>query len=187
MPNITSVNTNATVTIGNVPTDDNFGLYTNQANGILEWVDYRVENRYERDGHIYMMGVTSPSGDITGAQAAFVQMAKPTQLWIADWTAARWSAVPLIPDPTLLAQSQSSTGNWILLDEHIQAAMLTLNPDGITGLYRISGTYVYGCVVPSSRTTADVTFPKPPWMGGVFTRTVPQEVLTQGIINNVAG
>src|SRR5574342_1264186 len=64
-------------------------------NGV--WTDYHVESRYEADGQIYMMPVTSPDG-FQGDSVSFVKLAGGTLLWFADWTAEKAGEKPSIPD-----------------------------------------------------------------------------------------
>lgn len=170
----------AIVTIGEVPITDNLGKFLTEDNGANVFLDYRVMNRYEKDFHRYMLGITSPQG-FQGNRAAFVQLASPTLLWIADWTVSKSNSVPTIPDPT------PPTSNWIQLDEQMEPANMSLAADGVTPIYRISGVYVYGCLNPSFNLYQDITFPKPPWMGGNDLRSVGAFNLQQGIINNNQG
>ena len=140
--------------------------------------DYIVNNRFEKDSHRYMAGITSPDG-FQGNSVAFFQLASPTLLWIADWTACRFGNPPIVPDTT------PRDSNWILLDDHWEPGMISLGPDGTTPIYRISGTYVYGHKRPNARTHRNVTFSMAPWVDPAagFTTNVPDITLTQGIIN----
>ena len=137
---------------------------------------FLVKNRYEADRHIYMMGITSPSG-FAGNQAAFVQLANKTLLWISDWTLARFNKFPRIPNPT------PTDPNWILLDEHFEPDAITIGPDGVTPLYSISGIYIYGCRRPAAQTINNLVFPRPAWLNDVFPRFITTQNLEQGIIN----
>ena len=176
--------TDATVTIGEVPLDDNGAFYAPLAaeeEGLALFTDYEVNNRYEKDNHVYMMPIASPGG-FQGHSVSFVQLASATLLWISDWTAARLLKQPVAPDPTV------SDGNWILLDVHLEPGMVTVGPDGATPLYRISGTYVYGHVNPSRDIANNVSFSRPPWLEDVFDRSMPLDKLAKGIIDrNVGG
>lgn len=165
--------TDAVVTIGEVSITDRDGLYLPDEGGQSSvYADYRIVNRYEEDTHTYMMGVTSPDG-FRGDSCAFVKLAGPTILWIADWTASRVGSRPKIP------HSDAYKG-WVLLDRHVEPYMLTVTADGRTPLYRISGTYVYG---RRKADTAVIKFPRPPWMqDGVHDRTVPHALLDANLI-----
>lgn len=146
------------------------------------YIDYIARNRYEGDYHRYMMGITSPGG-FQGKSVAFCQLAAKTLLWVSDWTALREGYPPDIPDP------ESKNENWILLDVIPETGTPTLKPDGATVLYRISGTYVYGCVNPNANIYKDVVFCVPPWMDvskGVI-RQMPDGSIKQGIINTLGG
>lgn len=143
------------------------------------FVDYEVRNHYERDGHIYMAGLTSPT-PFQGNSVAFFQLAAPTLLWIADWTAARFFQQPPIPDPNSVGD------NWILLDGHFTLADIKPGPDSETPFYRITGTYIYGCKNPSSEITRELEFGRPAYLNAdTFPRTISLEALQPGIINNV--
>ena len=128
----------ADIVIGQVKQFDNEGEYDPPTDGIFD--DYVVINRFEKDRQIYALGVTSPSG-FNGASVAFVQLASPTLLWIADWTAQKTGAQPEVPDPEAVDLTV-----WMLLDEHVEPRTIELRPDGATPIYRISGTYFYGCL-----------------------------------------
>ncbi len=136
---------------------------------------FLIKNRYEKDRHIYMMGITSPNG-FDGAKAAFVQLASPTLLMVTDWTVARFNKKPRIPDSALVDP------NWVLLDEMPETDAVTVGPDGITPLYSISGVYVYGCRNPNSNLYNNVNFPRPAWLADVFIRTINSQDLEQGLI-----
>lgn len=171
--------TEAEVVVGNVSIEDELGEYLPIAESNI-FTDYVITNRFEKDYHRYMMGITSPNG-FQGNRAAFVQLASPTLLWIADWTVARYNEQPPIPDP------ESADPNWILLDEHPELFLLTVSPDGATPRYRISGTYVYGHTNPSVQTVNDVNFPRPPFLADSFDRTMPTNYLEQNLIDLRSG
>lgn len=139
------------------------------------WVDYAVTSRYERAGKRYMLGVTSPAG-YNGDTAAFVQLAKPTLLWVAQWTAARFGVQPVAPAKDL------GDSRWVFLDEHLEAPHVTVAGDGVTPFYRISGLYVYGCKRPSDALIKDVEFPRPPWLEDAFDRTYPESLLEKNLL-----
>lgn len=150
----------AVVTIGEINITDQDSVYTDLDNGV--WTDYYVMNRYEHDHHIYMMPICSPT-KFQGNSTAFVQLAAPTLLWIADWTAERAGAQPTMPTPL------PPSSNWILMDDHYEPAMLTIASDGITPVWRISGTYVYGNL---NGEEAGPSYPRAPWMTDSFDRCV---------------
>ena len=64
-----------------------------------------------------------------------------------------------------------------------EARMVTVGPDGVTPLYRISGTYVYGCTDPSDDVFSDVVYPRPPWLIDAFDRFVQFGQFEEHIIN----
>lgn len=146
------------------------------------WADYMITNRYEKDPHRYMLGTGTPGGAVSpglpsGTQdtVAFVQLARPTLLWICRWTAARWQTKPDIPDPGV-------GDEWILLDDHTEPAMVVLNPNGQTPLYRISGTYFYGHRNPSDAIIDDANYPRPPWIKeDAFERTLSTADFNAGL------
>lgn len=175
----------------NIDTDDSarFRDVTSVSTAAF-FTDYKVHGHYENDKHIYMMGVTSPSG-YKGMSAAFVQLAQPTTLWIADWTACKTGEQPEIPDPDLLVGFRTPgagnlLGKWVLMDDHLEPAEIVVGPDGVTPLYRLSGTYVYGCTSASEVPSDDVTFPLVPWLQNNFPagRGIPQSKLAGNIIND---
>ena len=149
----------AQVEEGVVLPDDELAKYTDAGGGI--WNDYLVDNRYEKDLHRYMMGMTSPNG-FKNASVAFVQLAAPTLLWVADWTASRFGKRPIIP------KSDPPTTDWVLLDEQVEPATITALPDGVSAVYTISGIYVYGHKNPNASIIEDVCFPLPPYLEDSF-------------------
>jgi len=163
------------VTFGSVTFDDNDAQYKFLGNNSV-FTDYEIHNRYESDKHIYMMGITSPGG-FQGASVAFCQLASPTLLWMSDWTACKTQGPPESPDPTPIDP------NWILMDVHYEPAMINIMADGVTPIYRISGTYVYGHRNPSPLTIQNIAFSRPPWLQDSFSRTMPANLLQQDIIN----
>jgi hypothetical protein len=140
------------------------------------WTDYMVFNRYTDNVHTYQLPVTSPDG-FGGDTAAFVQLAAGTLVLAVEWTAARWGAQPYIPDPDL------SNSDWVFLGKKPETAMAPLGPDGVTPLYRISGTYFYGHRKPDPKTLPNMVFPRPAWCQDAFDRSVPASILKQGIID----
>jgi len=165
--------------VGTGGTQDAF-LPTSDTQGLDVWIDYKIVNRLERDQHAYMMGITSPGG-FQGNSVAFVQLAAPTELWIADWTALRLNQQPPPPDPTPLP-------GWVLLDTHIETAAVIVGPDGITPMYRISGTYFYGKQNPTAGYGGvfnDLCFGRPGFLQDNIDRTIPTSPLAQSIITNV--
>jgi hypothetical protein len=167
------------IEVGNVSIADNAAYLPPP--GDATWVDYMITHRYEGDTHRYMTGVSSPNG-FQGASVAFFQLTAPTLLWIADWTAAQYNGPPQVPDPF------SVGSNWILLDIHLEPAQIGLAPDGVTPLYRFSGTYFFGCTNPgacSSYATSpfiQAQYPRAPWLEDTFTRNVPVETLLSDLI-----
>ena len=157
------------------------------------YTDYEVRSFYEKDRHIYMMPVTSPEEtQALDGTVAFVQLAMPTLLWITDWTAARTQTQPDIPDPRLiLAIGLGHKGllvatpdkNWVLLDDHYEAANFTMLTDGVTPLWRMSGIYVYGHRKPALLTIDNVTVPRVPYVENFVKRRVVSTSLKHNIID----
>jgi len=175
-PTVARYNNKAVVVVDKVlQQDDNSALYISAGQSAI-WNDYMVESHYEGDNHIYMMGITSPGG-FQGNSVAFAKTASKTLIWIADWTASNIGGKPPIPNP------ESNDSNWQLLDDWYMPASITLMADGVTPLYRISGTYIYGCKNPSSTTINNICFGRPPWVQDTFDRTVPESLLTRSIID----
>jgi hypothetical protein len=165
-----------TVTVSDITDFTNDAAYKEPADqGASVFTDYAVQTSFMSDPHTYMLGITSPDG-FQGASVAFCQLAATTLLWTADWTASRYKTQPQIPDPNLGA------ADWVFLGARMEPAMITVAADGLTPLYRISGTYLYGKKNPSSQMTSDFLFPLPPWLEDVFDRTMPADRLQQGII-----
>ena len=146
---------------------------------------YEMTSRLEKDGHIYMGGMTSPGG-LLGQTAAFVQLAVPTLLKIVEWDASKLGNQPEIPDPRLANED----ANWVLLDEWPINHGLKLAADGVTVLYEMSGVYVYGHRNPAALTIQNAGYPAPPWLiqtsvpnFGAVDRTVPVTKLEPGLIS----
>jgi hypothetical protein len=172
----------ATVTVGPIETDDTFGEYdlNAQADGIFG--DYEINNYYESDKHVYMMGVTSPGGNPSGGTVAFCQLAMPTLLWLCDWTALKWGEKPNIPDPNRLADP-----GWVLMDEHYATAKIdaTVEADADAVLYRISGLFLYGHRNPDQIVLHHVRFGRPPYLNDFVTRSISEEFFTANLIDSV--
>jgi len=160
------------LTEGGLVADDYLGLTLNPTDGIV--TDMKVRCRYEKDRHTYMLGLTSPNG-FNGNSVAFVQLASPTLLFIVDWTACKMGAVPEIPDPTI------NDTNWVLLDDHWEPTAPGVPGNNITGIYRISGCYVYGHLNPQDPTYTQVQFPLKSWMLPNITRSISPGKLLQGL------
>lgn len=142
--------------IGNVQPTDSRALYA-EANDDGVYTDYHTTHRYETDNHRYMAGITRANG-FKGGKAAFFQLAAPTTLLIVDWTLERRADAGDYP---IWPTSDPQDGNTILLDKILEPAMLGLGSDGVTVIYRLSGTYVYGFL-----STDLITYyhGRPPWM-----------------------
>lgn len=172
---------NAVVTVGDIdftPTAD-VKFRQDQGDGI--YTDYQIVNRYEDDPNLFMGGVTSPGG-FQGASVCFVQLAAPTLVWVCDWTACRAGSKPKVPDPT------PSDPDWVLLKKSPETPAEMLMPDGVSPLYRISGTYYYGHKDPQAASTFDrMSFPRPPWLQDIDSRTVDDEMLETGLIDGSGG
>lgn len=172
----------ATIRSSPILADDHDGLYEDNDDPFGIWLDYIVNNKFEREQHTYMMGVASPSG-FQGGTAAFVRLTAPTLLWICDWTASRVNSPPDIPDP------DNSDSSWVLLNDSYEPTNIVPGSDGFTPIYRISGTYVYGHRNPSDNVTDFIVFPRPPWMTdvGADRRTLNTRDLLQNVSNLDSG
>lgn len=160
-----------TVGVGTILPDDFNAQYQKTSNADRSiWTDFVVQNRYESDKHLYMLPLASPARTDTFTEnsngVAFVQLAAPTLLWISDWTATRTNEKPLIPNV------DTGDADWITLDEHYEPDMVTVAPDGVTPIYRISGTFVYGHRNPGQASLSDINFGRPPWLKDVYPRTL---------------
>jgi hypothetical protein len=138
------------------------------------WTDYAIENHYIDDQGIFVMPVTSPGG-FQSASVGFVQINAPTLLWVCDWTACRFNVQPDIPSKT------PSDSNWVFLHATPVTRNLVIAGDGVTPLYRITGTYVYAHKNPTSDVFDKVQYPRPPWLEDVFNRTEPKDKQKKGI------
>lgn len=140
------------------------------SNGTLD-TDYTIKHHYENDYHRFMMGVTAINNG-----PAIVQLAGKTLLWVCDWTAASLGAHPVIPDSV-----PERIEKWVLLDECYVPVSVVAVTDGITPLYRISGTYIYGCLVPNAKAIRDVVFPVGAWMkASEFERAIDEKWVKKG-------
>lgn len=164
----------AVITNGIITYDDDNAKVKNEPK--LIYTDAQLNNKYEKDRHIYMLGMTSPGG-FQGASVAFVQLAAPTLLWISRWTLCSFFSQPKSPNPI------SNNPDWILMDDHYEPGTVIVGPDGVTPLYRISGTYVYGHRNPAEVTVNNINFARPPWLEDAFDRSMPESKLQQDLIN----
>lgn len=158
------------VTVGPVDPTDSLAQY---ADGDAEacWEDYIVENHYEGDQHRYAIPVAYPGGyslstqpssnQYTPPRIGIVQLASPTLFWICDWTAKRTAKKPTIPP------QRATNPNWVLLDAHIGTYHKEVVIDGVTPVWRISGTYVYVHLNPSRDVINNAEFGRPPWLQDV--------------------
>lgn len=172
----------ASVITGVVEPDDELGKWIDaEDEGLSQYLDCLITSRYERDPHMWMAGITSPSG-FQGASVAFFRMASPTLLWIADWTVMRANKQPDIPNSSL------TDTNWVLLFDSVEPARIAVANDGVTPLYRISGVYIYGHKKPGGTAAGNAVFPLPPFLSDTFPagRMVPSASLKQNIINATA-
>lgn len=147
------------------------------------WDEYKINHRYERDEHVYMLGTTTEDAtDSYSDPVGFVRLARPTMLWIVEWKVSRMKAKPKIPDPTVGPL-------WVLLDAIPQTTEINVGPDGVSLRYEISGTYIYGKRKPSRYFSDDMIFPLVPYVDGVSTqeRAVDLGMFQQGIIDPSAG
>lgn len=166
---------NVTVEVGPVTTDDNDSLFDPAGLTGRVWTDYMINSRYEKDFRRYMLGVTAKPTQTNSPTVAFVQLANPTLLWVMDFTCSKLGGKPNIPS--------TDVGNlWVLLDENIEPGMITLGPDGVSPLYRISGTYYFGHLRPSEELLSNVNFTRPPNVLNRPDRTVPTSLFQNDLI-----
>lgn len=166
------------VTIGEIDFDDELGKYQDAEIGV--WTDYKTSCSYQNDRQTWMLPVASPSG-FTGSSVGFCKLASPTLTLLVNWTACKFGTQPKVPDNTL------DNANWVFLSSVVNPAMVTVGPDGVTPLYRVTGMYVYGLKNPSSGILTDVSFPKPPWLDDSIDRSMPAAKLEKGLIQKGAG
>lgn len=195
---------NYEVYVGQIQPDSSDAAYEDvQGDPAAIWSDYMIVNRYESDRRIYMMSLCTPpqgaervltggggaaasitstatiSANLQGSnkpKVAFVQLGGPTLLWICDWTVCRAKRKPIAPEPEV-------GGDWILLDEWIEPVRVTVMDDGTTPLYRLSGTYFYGCTNPATNPLANMNFPRPPWLTDKFDRTMTPDMFDKNLSN----
>lgn len=160
---------------GGLLIDDNAGNY-GSADQQGFWQHFVIRNSYEKDRHIYQMGICSPSG-FNNQSVAFVQLASPTLLWICNWTLARVGSSPIVPDPI------PSVSDWVLLDDWWDPDPIRIEgADGVIPSYMIAGTFVYGHPNPSNNTNLHVVYPITPWLNAsIFSRGVPNSLLKKGL------
>lgn len=137
-------------------------------------VDYVIVHHYENDMHRYMMGITVPNAGV-----GIVQLCAETLMWICDWTAASFIKQPIIPDHV-----PQTIGKWALLGKQFSLPAIITGPDGETPQYRISGTYIYACLSPSSSVFSDLVFPIGAWLQNVFDRSVPLDKVEKGLTDS---
>lgn len=129
----------------------------NQGDSQSVITDFRIKHHYQRDGHVYQLGITSPSG-FKGQSAAFVQLAAPTLLWVVDWTGCRFYQKAMIPDPDAIESG------WVLLEAWLEPFMVVIAANGTTPLYRCSGVYIYGHKNPGPKIYNNTAYPVAPWV-----------------------
>lgn len=163
------------IQIGQVLDDDSQAAYLGDDQD-SSWRDCRVHNHYSHNLTRYVLGVTAEE-DVTGDTSAFVQLSKGWLIWIADWTISRAGKVPPVPD-TVPADIM-----WKLLDYKYQLNHITLAADGITPVYRISGTYVYGHRKPSVKALLDARVARQPWVEDRFVRRFTEKDFMKNVID----
>lgn len=165
----------AVVQVGSID-GDNSGLFANPTNASQIFTDYRIRNTYIHNLHRYMAGVTSPGG-FQGSTAAFFQLAAPTLLWIADWTACRFNSQPDIPTLT------TADSDWVLLGDTYETHNPQVGPDNSSPLYRITGQYIYGHKKPNADAINNVVFGIAPYLIDGFSRTMPASLRRRNLID----
>ena len=134
-----------------------------------QYTDFVFKSKVCKDRRIHNLGVTSPGG-FAGSSTVFVQLSAPTLLWVMRWTACRFGQIPEVPEP-----EPQSGSTWVLLKDSYEPGTVVLGTDGATGLYRISGTYLYGARNPQPATVLNLRFSVPPWLKPIdFTTIVSQ-------------
>lgn len=140
--------------------------------GQVTWGYYKLRNRYYKDRHKYALAIATESG-IPESQntTAVITLARPTLIWVCSWSAEKTKVKPEVPNP------ESSNPLWELLDDFYNLDEVIVGADGEVPRYRISGTYIYACLRPSTLTINDLQFPRPPWIEDAFSRTVDPDEL----------
>ena len=165
----------------NVTSDGKFA--TPPDNGSV-YPTYKVRHRYEGDPHIYMLGTTAdPTASPYSDPVAFVQLSQETRLWICEWSATRWGEKPKMPDYRI-----ADTG-WVFMKAIFQPEQTLVGADGVSVVYKVSGTYIYGRRRPSPLITSEMTFPVPPFFDGITNteRSFSADMFQQGIIQPPGG
>lgn len=170
------------INIGKIEFDDNGGKFIDDVQGSGLFTDCFIRNRYEKNPHTFMLPITSPNG-FQNQKAAFVRLAEPTLVWISEWTIAKLGEKPIVPNPA------PASSNWVLISanpaigESYDLPTILVGPDGVTPLYRISGTYIYGCKNPDQDTIVDTNWPRMPWVVDDFDRSLSSSLFASNIID----
>ncbi len=169
----------ATINVATVSFDGELPLFKDSPSMVA---DLMIHNHYERDGHRYVAGLTSPEA-FNGSKVGIVQVAALVELWVSEWTSSNVGEHPPVPDPT-------PPSGWVLLDTNATLVMIGGGPGG-DPVFRIEGTYVYANLNPSdSEITAlqSYVYPYAPWLepDGV-PRTVPATKIFPDLIQPSTG
>jgi hypothetical protein len=128
--------------------------------------DFQMRNHFEKDGLTFAGSNTSPV-PFGGSLISVIRVGAPRIIWVCEWTSCRMALEPQVPDPA------SQPPGWTLLDVHVTAAHVSMGPNGIDPVYRVSGVYVYVKGIAADDVFDDVTYAKAPWVReGAFSRRV---------------
>lgn len=137
----------------NAPTPPVTTSYSS-ANGSAPYSEYRVDARYDTDGHAIQMPTTGTvNGGPSGAEIVYT--ANPTSTAVFEWTAERAIAPPAVPNTKLYDP------NYVLTDYMVQPTSFGLMADGQTKGYRVTGRYEYALKQPINPND-QLTFPASP-------------------------
>jgi hypothetical protein len=176
--------TEAVINVGDLEIDDTLSKFSNEdEDGGVVTTDYEIRARYEHNRGIYACGLTSPKG-FKNNTTAFVQIHVPVLIWYVDWTASMTDKMPIPPKATPTGEFAT---NWVLMDDVYEPANVLLLPDGVTPVYRLSGTYVYGCRKAKKDPSQHVTFPLPTFIENSIDRIFPGSVRMKDDVIFVSG
>lgn len=127
---------------GTIPTPSDTNVFSPDQCGPNPYSDFKFDVSYE-----YITGVLqAPVADVSsgGAPIAceFIGVVAPYEAKVVRWTAEREGAEPKVPSPI------STDPNCVLRSATRSPAVPVPMPNGLGFVYRISGVYVYGLVVP---------------------------------------
>lgn len=173
-------NITAQITLGDVSATSEDAVYKG-ADDLTIFTDYEIVDKQIWNPQTLMIPVSSPTG-FAGASVAFCQMANPTCLRYVSWSARRCAQQPDVPDPTQVS------ARWVLLRIITAPAVMEVAADGVTPIYRLAGTYIYGLRNPGNSPLSafqTVQYPNAPYFDDSFAtgRNMPASALVPGLIS----